>query len=490
MITGAAAQSVDLLAQATVPTPPSTSHSIGPGPSLGNGGSASGLSSQPGSNTSGGQNAIPNTSLPISGPPPSFGLFPGVGNTLLSSGIDIHGFAIDHFVSNTTAGVVRGTDSNLGIIAPAVDFDLGKIAGITGGNVHLQLSIFGISHDTPNGIAQFGGFLTGYQATPALKDNPIYLSTLTYEQKLLNDKLSIEVGRTNPFDAFTLPNSLDFFTYSSVILAVDADIPAAPFPVWGGRATYHFTPGWYVQGGVYDDYYYRATHEPEVLGTNGSPGVNILGEIAYRTEFFNAAYPTNFELGGEWDARGGYSDVKGSPFVASPFTTAANYPGGGAIFVQGAKVVWRGASIPFGPPPNIQLYGSAAAAVDKPQPFDMDASLGATLTGLIPRRPFDALGIAAHYQRMSAVEANFETELHNIFAGPGPKQSRNGFAFELNGNIQLTKWFAVRPLVEYFVNPDNYFDAAQNHRASDGFVAGLIAYIPLGPVLGTSTKPF
>ena len=120
----------------------------------------------------------------------------------------------------------------------------------------------------------------------------------------------------------------------------------------------------------------------------------------------------------------------------------------------------------------------------------MDAEAGIAFTGLIPGRPLDALSFQTHYQRLSAVEADFETRNHNIFAGPGPSQSRNGFAFELDGNIQATRWVAIRPIVEYFVNPDNYFDSTQPRRPSDGFITGILAYIPLGPVFGTSTKPF
>ena len=451
-------------------------------------GSASGLSTYRGNNTTGGEE-FPSVPLPTSAPP-NVGLFPEIGKTLLDDGIDLHGFIANHFIVNTTAGVQRGEIVNLGIIAPAADFDLDKLAHIPGGTFHVLLSFYTFRHGTPNGIAQYGGFLTGYQATPALSDNFVIVSMAAYEQKLLHDKLSLEVGRMSVFDSFLLPNSLDFFTADSSVLSLDGDYSAAPFPVWGGRATYHFTPTWYTQGGVYEENFYRSTNTPEALGISDNTGVQVIGEVGYRSEFFNADYPANFEAGAGWSTRHGYANIKGSPFGGSSFTTAADYPGGGILFFEGQKVIWRGAKNPFGPPANIAIYGAAAAGVDKPQPIDMDAEAGIAFTGLIPGRPLDALSFQTHYQRLSAVEAAFETQNHNIFAGPGPSQSRNGLAFEVDGNIQATRWLSIRPIVEYFVNPDNYFDSAQPRRPADGFITAILAYIPLGPVFGTSTKPF
>ncbi len=115
-----------------------------------------------------------------------------------------------------------------------------------------------------------------------------------------------------------------------------------------------------------------------------------------------------------------------------PGRQATDYPGGGVIFFQGAQVVWRGSGAAAnGPPKNIQVCGSLDAAVGKPQPVDMDAMVGANFTGFLPGRPFDILGLQAHYLRLSQVEANFESALQRRVAGPGPAQSRDGFAFEV-----------------------------------------------------------
>ena len=466
--------------------------SLGPtAPAAGDNGSQTGVSANPSNNTT----TPPLTqgvSLPNSGPP-RVGLFTGVGAVLTNNGIDFHGIAFDHFYANPTAGSVTGQTNNLAVLAPAIDLDLQKIAGIPGGNIHFRLTLFGLRSNIPGIITDAGGFLVGDQTTPSPSTTQAAISVLTYEQRLLNNKLSIEAGRTSMYRYFLLPNSLDQFTYRSSTLGTDGDFPTAPFPVWGGVANYHFTPQWYVQLGAFEANFLRAVNNPDIFGAGFATGAQVLGEVAYRSEFDNATYPANFEAGVEWNTRNGfaaYNNIKGGAVVATPRTEATDYPGGGVLFFQGQKVLWRGANRPDGPPANIALYGAADASFDKPQPIDFDTLAGVNLTGFIPGRPFDAVGIQARYQRLSAIEANYETVTQNRFAGPGPSQSRNGFSFEVAANFQVTPWFQIRPNVQYIVNPDNLINPAQTRRPSDGVVAALTATVSLGRLLGTSNKQF
>ncbi len=77
--------------------------------------------------------------------------------------------------------------------------------------------------------------MTGFQTTPFTQTN--LLSLLTYEQRFLGDRLSFEVGRTNIYNYFFLPNSLDPFTHYSTTVQVNGDFASVPYPTWGGRAT-------------------------------------------------------------------------------------------------------------------------------------------------------------------------------------------------------------------------------------------------------------
>ena len=429
--------------------------------------------------------------LPIA-PTVNSGLFPSVGNYLLGNGIDFHGVLLDHALTNPSTGNTPGNTANLGIFRPELDVDLGKLANIQGGSIHAALTYFFSKSDEPGIIAQTGGALNGYQTTPILEAST--LTRLTYEQQLLNGRLDIEVGRSNVHQYFFIPNSLDPFTYDSPLLYVDQDFNSIPYGVWMGKATYKLTPAWYLQGGVFEDNYAREVRNGWNFGTNGATGAQIIGEVGYRTSFRDEAYPANLEAGFVWNTRTpNYYNVKGSGAIATPATTAAKYAGGGAFILQGAKVVWRGPDRGPGlPPMNLQLYGQLDAAVDKPQPFDLDAAAGANLTGVIPFRPADILGFQARYLRLSAVEASFETQEHTLvnrrrFAGT---QDRNSYQFEASYQIQVTRYATLSLYGQYYVNPDDYEVPFVNHVPGNGFQAGTLLRIPLGPLLGTSNNPF
>ncbi len=445
-----------------------------------------GLSANPAENTTG---ALERANPPVpTSPAPHVGLFPDFGRSLLDQGIDVHGIAGDHFLANPSAGVATGHTANLFAFRPAVDLDLDKLVGLPGGNLHVGLTFFGARGDIPQIITQTGGVLTGFQTTPATETAVV--SVFTYEQRLLHDRLSFEFGRTNAYNYFLLPNSLDPFSYFSTSLEVNGDFPSNPYPVWGGRATYKFRPTWYVQGGAFEDNFVAATQYGDRLGTGVSRGAQLLAEVGHRSEFFNARYPSNFEAGFEWNTRTGRLNLKGTGAPALPLFQRANYSGGGVIFIQGQQVVWRGARGRLGPPANIAIYGSFDPSVDKPQPIDLDALVGVNFTGFIPGRPFDALGLQTRYQRLSQVEADGETFKQRLLARLRGSQSRDGFSFEAVGNVQVIPGFAIRPIVEYFVNPDDYYPPAPPGRPHDGFEAGFFAVVQLGPFLGTSLKPF
>ena len=452
-------------------------------------GSAINLPPNPDQNTPG-QELRPSANVPTP-PTVSTGLFPGIGNQLLSDGIDIHGAVLDRALTNAGVGNTPGNTEQLAIFRPTVDVDLGRIAGLQGAILHGSFTYWFSKTNEPGVIAQTGGALDGYQTTPILEAST--LTRLTYEQLLLKGRLDVEIGKSNVHQYFFIPNSLDPFTYDSTLLYVNANFNSIPYAQWMGKATYKLTPAWYLQGGIFDNDYELLVRNGWNFGDRDSTGVQMIGEVGYRTTFATEAYPANLEAGFVWNTSSGYGNVKGTGNLATPATTAADYPGGGVIVFQGAKVISRGPSRPGGrPPANLQLYSQLDVAVDKPQPFDLDASVGFNVTGLLAIRPDDILGFQTRYVRLGQDEANFETREHTLlnrgrFAGI---QARDEIELEASYQIQVTRYATLSLYGEYFDNPDDYEVPFVNHLPSNGFAAGTLLRIPLGPALGTSAKPF
>ena len=62
--------------------------------------------------------------------------------------------------------------------------------------------------------------------------------------------------------------------------------------------------------------------------------------------------------------------------------------------------------------------------------------------------------------------------------------------YEGDYQIQVTRYATLSAYGQYFLHPDDYDVPFVNHVPHSGFAAGVLARIPLGPALGTSTKPF
>ena len=298
-------------------------------------GDASGQSAIPNNNMQGDQTTR-DVSLPTS-PPPRGGLFPETGKVLLDHGVDFHGIIFDHFLYDDSAGIVKHKTDNLARISPALDIDLGKLAGLTGANLHVQASIFAFKSDIPQDLLQNGSVIGGYQTTPAVPT--LLLNKLTYEQKLLNDRFSFELGRTSVYNYFFLPNSLDPFNSPSTVVTINGDFPSIPFPVWGGRATYQFIPFWNVQVGAFEDNFRRAALNGNNFGATAASGAQLLAEVNYRSEFNNAPYPGNLELGFEYNTRSASqrTNILGAPVAATPRTSPTNYRGWRHPLLSGAE---------------------------------------------------------------------------------------------------------------------------------------------------------
>ncbi len=382
---------------------------------------------------------------------------------------------------------MQSETNNLASASFAIDLDLQKLIGLNGSTIHAIEAVFFAKSNFPHDILEEGGALDGYKGSPAPETSD--LRELTYEQQLLNRELDIELGKTNAYRYFSIPNGLDPFTSESTTIYGDGDFVPLAHPVWGGVVNYHFTLKWYAQYGTFEDDYRRSINNSYNIGADPASGAQSLGEVAYRSQFSNARYPANFETGFEWNTRHGASNDKGTGASYSALPSARDYTGGGVYYAQAGYTIWRGPDLPHVAPRNILVSGSFAASVDKPQPIDCDALAGVNFIGYLPPGPRDILELQMHYQRLSQLEAKHETLLQSripINRHTG-EQQRNGYAFEAINQIQVTRWMQLSPYVEYFINPDEYYDPLQR-RGRDGVEGGVLTIIFLGRLPGTSQK--
>ena len=450
---------------------------------------AQGISNNPSANTPGQTTFNPISSAPSSSAP-SNGLFGQAGKNLLDHGFDFHGVLVDHYLNNSGAGSAPGNDENLDVLRLFLDVDLQKAIGLPGGFFHVADTYFWGRSNSSQLVLQTGGAIDGYETTPMAHNS--LLTTWTYEEQFLNGRASIEAGRTNPHRAFFIPNSIDPFSYDSTTIYLDGDVNSYPYSQWGGRVTYHLTPKWYLQEGEFEDNYIGSVDYPYDFSTKHAAGLISIAEIAYRSEYSNSRYPANLEVGFFYNDRSGPNNVNGTAAAYSKALERVDYGEAGIVFAQGSQTIWRGESSgPMTPPPNISIYGSTAVTTTHPQPIDMDALIGVNFTGLLPLRPRDVFEVQMRYQKLSDVEAANETFERHILNRRAGVQQGDGLAFEAINRVNLNRWLSISPLVQYYKNPDNYFVPIALHtKPHDGIMFGVYAGMALGPLLGTSNKPF
>ena len=427
-------------------------------PSTGNPGVslAAGATSVPGLNENSG--ASPNAPPEIAARPTDRDLLPFAA-ALHGVGIDMHALLLNFFMTNPSTGINTGRSGNSGILILGADADLGNLVGLHGGYFHVEQSFFVLKHNVgfPNSFASDVGSYMAGQPFPNNTPNT-YLSLLTYEQRLMSDRLQIEVGRMNASRYFELQNCENIATCLDPIAQFTADIAPPPFATWGGRARYALSDKQFAQVGVFEDHFSEVNTRGLDWSVRGATGALIMGEYGYKSSFANERYPLSYELIGFYN-----TSMQTDPGVSAFGRSKLFFPGdpastrrgtGGAMF-RWQKFVWRvddGAS-PDPAPRSLAVFGTVSGAPDPMQPYRAYAELGTTLFAPFANRPFDRISAKVSYVRVGDHELDFQHDARVIAGGPEVRTSPNEFRLELNAHIAVAKAIALEPLVQYVVPP-------------------------------------
>ncbi|WP_284211541.1 carbohydrate porin, partial [Methylobacterium brachythecii] len=154
----------------------------------------------------------------------------------------------DFYQANPSAGLRPGNQSNSAYFVLSMTADMQKLAGIAGGSINFTETFFGLVRNT-NLAGAIGDTTMGYQ--PPFTPNDTRLSLLTYQQKLLDDRLVVEFGRTHPGRYYGLPNCNSINTCFQDLFYFNAGFTSPLFAVWGGNVSYKLSENTYIQAGAF-----------------------------------------------------------------------------------------------------------------------------------------------------------------------------------------------------------------------------------------------
>lgn len=263
----------------------------------------------------------------------------------------------------------------------------------------------------------------------------MHLYRFSLEQLLLDERLSILVGRIGMGDDFLTSDLYANFVqtaFNANPVGVVANLPGfsiGPVSTWGWRVRYR-EDRWCVMGGVY--------YADETLGEDDKHGVDFsirrdkglisILQVAYR---HNQA-KRDMGLPGEYYV-GSYYDSNRFEGLGDP--TKARHGNYGLYFHMGQMVFAEAGS---DRQEGLRLFlAGTFAPFTEINLFPYFVMGGAVYQGLIPGRKQDKTSFGAAYGQVSASIPGQTYEL----------------IFELNHNFQVTPWFNVQPDIQYILRP-------------------------------------
>ncbi|KIU36403.1 porin [Methylobacterium radiotolerans] len=411
------------------------------------------------------------------------------GTLDLGNGISMILNYTGEFAANPSGGIRQGS-AYAGQIAFGLDADLGRLAGIDGGSVHTivtQRHGRSLAQDDIgfNGSVQeiYGGGQTAH------------LTLLSYEQKLLDNRLDIEVGRL-----LANPNFLASPLYCNFQNNATCGAPKSifkltnftywPIATWGGHAKAWVTDTVFLHAGIYEvnPRDQLPTRNGVDWSTSGATGYLVPVEVGYSTNFGNDPLPRNYSLGAVFD-RSDYADPvrdrRGGAQVFSGLDPLTRF-GRSAVYARFDQMVWR-------PDPNgvqgLSVFGVAIGGTGGRQTQDYFLEGGAVLTGTFPGRPYDTLGLVFAMEKLSPLgTANIRAARASLGLGTRTVESLQTI-LELSYGIQLTPAVRLMPNLQYVIDPDQTRFPFRPKPIPDAFVIGAKLSVDLFTLAGLAKGP-
>ncbi|MCU1725978.1 carbohydrate porin [Pseudomonas sp. 7P_10.2_Bac1] len=391
----------------------------------------------------------------------------GLGEQLELNGVNTHVQFWNLSMKNLNIGPRPNSFGNSGDLFIGADINLGTLAGLDGSALHVEETVYILDKGTGqptsrNWQGAVGSYFGGAPLHNDITSNQ--LSLLTFEQKWLDGRLDLQLGRTNARRYFYIYNCESVVTCNDPIIDTSTGILPPPYGAWGGYLKYQLNPSLYVHTGAFESNPtdYLKKRKGLDLSTDDASGTSFLVGIGSKP----GDDTTQYELNAYFN----------SSKQVDPLTGASGHGTSGAFF-KFRQTLWRANM------QGVQAFGSLSAAADDKQPFSHFAEAG--LTYLAPfDRPQDKLNFKTSYLRINPHQLEFQRRVRTDNNGDTRLGDRNVFALEANGHFALSRNLSIEPSVQYLINPDNFYNPGARELSGNGFVIGLQVMLDVGSMLG------
>ncbi|MDH0170023.1 carbohydrate porin [Stenotrophomonas sp. GD04145] len=301
------------------------------------------------------------------------------------------------------------------------------------------------------------------------------LANLTLEQKLLDDRLVLEAGRSVANIHFLGSELCQYFQGNSACgnptyVFRTSNFTWWPVSSWMADATTWLTPDVYLRVGAYQVDPSQAEDGQHGLkwSTHQATGWIVPYTIGWRSPA-SARLRARYELGG-WQDNSTYRDplrdINGMPAVLSGQDYANRHGRSGAFARFEQQLTGDGSGR------GLTVFGAALKGTSGQLIEDHFLQAGLVQKGTFASRPQDSIAFVVTQQKYSGIALE-NLRLARAAAGGSGTPHGSQVMMELSYGIQLTPQLRIAPNLHYIVHPDQFNEPARQRDLPDALIAGL-----------------
>ncbi|NDL62083.1 carbohydrate porin [Acerihabitans arboris] len=412
---------------------------------------------------------------------------PGLGEFLNDKGIIYRGLILSSLFNNISTGARVGHTGGQTIFINAVDLDLEKLANMPHSKIHIEGVIFPwhMPADENGETMEFGSYASSYLGgdqypSHAASMSP-WLSLLTFETTLQEERVNLEFGKTNLQRYYFSPNCGIDFLCTDALVKWDSGVPDASTGSMGARVGYKVSRAVAVEAGVQQMREYSSLIKDngwDAFGMGGGTGTFVVTSLRYKTDFSYAAYPEDYQLNYF------YADTR----VSDPYETDKNHRGSSGFVFKFGKTVWsengKVAATGKDIPSNLGYFGTMEHSFDDARPVGWGFTLG--LAWDKPQIPLpNGINLDQITGKVMQIYLNKSTllaqrELRESLGGSDQMTPSNEYRIELSSTFAVGRYLKIQPAVEYIINPDSAISRTSANVPASGWLAGVTVALAFG----------
>ena len=328
-------------------------------------------------------------------------------------------------------------------------FDLDKLFGWSGAEFKIEIS--NRNGELINNKADMPFLLQSQQIFG--RGNVTRLTQFSLTQRLLDDQLSIKLGRIYPSaDFFAMSCAFQHLTFCSGGSSnyISSSWYGDPLSSLGVQVTYNLSDNLILKAGAYDA-------NPETMSLNQGLKLGTSGDASGTTAVAEIEYKVDYGNGLDGDYRFG---IVRSSLDKPKLVNEAGFPSGttddatviqdtdNAFYINLEQQVTRNAA-----GGGLRLFASMIRSDNAISGVGEVLALGGFINGPFTGRPHDRVGLAIGRNSVSSELTRAQRLYNTAYADSDVVVRDHEYPIELNYNYVITPAVAVMPSIQYVINP-------------------------------------